>query len=555
MNNRKNRPFTGRIGKAFAAIASVAAIAALAACGSSSASGGDNAGTPQQGGTLRLIQFPDTGQCIDPSQAISDSGPRTVVRNYVESLTDQDPDTGKLVPRLASDWQVSEDAKTYTFHIRQGITFSDGEKLDAAAVVKNIESLSKQAAISKVLSLNSLEKAEATDANTVTVTFSTPNLAFLNSTASTKFGIIAPKSLDIPAAQRCSGQGVYGTGPFTLEQYDPNTKTILKRRADYKPTSELAKHQGAAYLDTIEISYVPEESVRLGTFSSGQADAIHAATTEQFTRNAVAQIKAAGGTIQSHSIPGQAFNIYPNVADGKPLSDIKVRQALSYAIDRATYASTVYREGYPVVGSVYDATSVGLVKSPDTTTYDVDKANKLLDEAGWKQGDDGYRHKDGKKLTIVWFDATKRTGQELLIDELRKVGIDLQVDINPSAGENLKRVQSGDYDFVTTPYNAKNDPNVFDLIYSDQPSFYSGVHSLTPDKLKQAQDILKQADEGTTKEARLEQYSKFQKFIEENYAAIPLSERTQDLAVSNKVHGTRFGVETTVDFTDTWLSK
>ncbi|WP_158275833.1 ABC transporter substrate-binding protein [Bifidobacterium catulorum] len=537
-------------------MASVIVVATLSACGSSgTADTASTEGTPQQGGTLRVF-FNDNGECIDPSQAVNDSGPRSVVRNYVESLTDQDPDTGKLVPRLASDWQVSKDAKTYTFHIRQGITFSDGEKLDAAAVVKNIETYANTPSIAKVLSLTTLNKAETVDANTVKVTFSAPNLPFLNTTASTKFGIIAPKSLDIPAQQRCSGKGVYGTGPFTLEQYDPNTKTILKRRADYKPTSELAKHQGPAYLDTIEVSYTKELAVRVGSFTSGQVDAIYASTAAQFTQNDVTQIKAAGGSIQSISIPGQATNIYPNVAADKPLSDINVRKALSYAIDRATYASTVFRKDYPVISSIYDSTSEGLVKTPENTTYDPEQANALLDKAGWQKGQDGYRYKDGRKLTIVWFDYSKKVGQELLIDQLRKVGIDLQVEVNPSTSEVLARIKQGNYDFVTTPYNAKNDANVFDLIYNTKkPGYYSGIHSLTPEKYKEAQAILEKGDEGTSKEARLQQYEVFQHFIADNYAAIPLSERTQDLATSKQLHGVRFGAEATADFTDAWISR
>ena len=114
-----------------AVAAASAGLLVLAACGggggSTAASGGNS--------TLKVSFFPDnpTFSCIDPFQVYWIEG-RSIIRNFADSLTDQDPQTGKIVPWLAKSWDVSADGKTYTFHLRDGVTFSNGKKVDAQAV-------------------------------------------------------------------------------------------------------------------------------------------------------------------------------------------------------------------------------------------------------------------------------------------------------------------------------------------------------------------------------------------------------------------------------------
>ncbi len=101
-------------------------------------------GTPKSGGTLKVSFFPDnpTFSCIDPFQVYWIES-RTIIRNYADSLTDQDPKTGKIVPWLAKSWKISPDGLTYTFHLRDGVTFSNGKKVDAQAVADDAAGLDR----------------------------------------------------------------------------------------------------------------------------------------------------------------------------------------------------------------------------------------------------------------------------------------------------------------------------------------------------------------------------------------------------------------------------
>ena len=109
----------------------------LAACGGNAPSGSDS-GPPKAGGTLKVSFWPDnpTFSCIDPFQVYWIES-RSIIRNYADSLTDQDPESGKIVPWLAKSWEISPDGLTYTFKLRDGVTFANGKKLDAQAVADN----------------------------------------------------------------------------------------------------------------------------------------------------------------------------------------------------------------------------------------------------------------------------------------------------------------------------------------------------------------------------------------------------------------------------------
>ncbi|WP_235486669.1 ABC transporter substrate-binding protein, partial [Frankia sp. AvcI1] len=121
---------------------SVLAAVSLAACGSggssgsgsgTSAAGGAQDGKPVPGGRLKIAFWSDFQACIDPNQVYWIES-RSIDRNIADSLTDQDPKTGKIVPWLATSWTVSPDATSYTFNLRKDVTFSDGTKFDATAV-------------------------------------------------------------------------------------------------------------------------------------------------------------------------------------------------------------------------------------------------------------------------------------------------------------------------------------------------------------------------------------------------------------------------------------
>lgn len=535
---------------------------ALSGCGgqNSTAASAANNGTPKTGGTLKIAFDPDTIKCVDPFQAQWIAA-RVIDRQFVDSLTDQDPKTGEIKPWLATDWTISDDGLTYTFNLQKGVTFSDGTPLDANAVAtaftNNIKT-AKETATTGSNYIKGLETAEAVDDDTVKFTFSAPNASFLQATSTPTLGILSPSTYNLSLPERCAGgtasQKLIGSGPFTLEQYDPGSKTILKKRTGYSSPSPFYQHKGDAYLDGIEITYVSEKSVRTGNLLSGALDGAWVSTFP-IDENDVKQFNTVGVTVESKSLPGTSFPLFPNVTDGRILSDANVRKALSYAIDRKSYAETVYRTGYPTPTGLLDQGTADGEIIDSITSYDPDQAKQLLDQAGWTVGPDGYRYKDGRKLTLSYIVETQQSSYELLQDQLKKVGIDLQIKVD-TAAQMVTDKSSGNYDLAWSTYT-RNDPSALNTLLDARVSPFKPIASRTrtPELNAKLEALFDQGSTETDATKRAEIYKQLQQTIADTNTVIVVNERTQDFARTKNVNGFQFSAESYALFDDVWLSR
>lgn len=228
------------------------------------------AGNPVAGGTLTMGLATDTA-IIDPSITGS-SITALITRNVVDSLVGQAED-GRFTPWLAERWEVSADNTAYTFHLRQGVTFSDGTTLDAAAVRYNLNRILDPKTTSSYAKslLGPVAGIEAPDERTVTLTYRQPFAPLLQGLSLPYLGIQSPVYLGKATS---TTNTVVGSGPFVLDQFVKGSGSRLSRRADYKWGPGYAAHGGAAYLDAIVFKYLPESSVRAGALGSGQLQAI-----------------------------------------------------------------------------------------------------------------------------------------------------------------------------------------------------------------------------------------------------------------------------------------
>lgn len=542
-----------------------AALAALAAAGlllSGCASGAAGEGTaaetdakPVAGGELTVEFFPDNAAfaCVDPFQTYWIEH-RQVIRNVADSLTDQDPDTGEIVPWLAKSWKVSEDALTYTFDLRDDVTFSDGTALTADSVKlaldNDAQTLKDVPGAYGGVYIAGYVSTEVVDAHTVAVHFSTPNAAFLQGTSTTNLAILSAASYAKTPEERCLG-AVVGSGPFTLDSYKPGDGIELRKRAGYAWASELNAHQGDAYLDAVHIHYVAEDSVRVGNLASGASDV--AWPRNPFTPEDAALLSSGGAEVHARALPGPSYALYPNVASGKVLTDPLVRQALQKAIDRTTYASTIYGADYPVVGGAFDSTTPYFVAQTDALAYDPGAAGALLDKAGWtlEKGAD-FRTKDGQTLTIVEPITAETPGDVLLQDQLKKVGIKLELKVF-QASERAAVIKSGDYDLLAT-YYTRADPGVLQWILDDR---YSGSKALATNAqdAETAATVKQLFDTGleqTDSDKRAAVYAELQKLLVDEGVSFPVFERVQQAATAPGVHGFRFTSESFLSYYDIW---
>ena len=515
----------------------------LTACGSGGSGGSDGGSGPaRSGGTLTFAVGSDAG-CVDPQQVASNDTIYSV-RQVVDSLTDQDPATGKIVPWLAKSWDISADATTFTFHLRSGVTFSDGSKLTAQVVKDNFDAVPNLGALGTLAEgyLSGVKSTTVVDPLTVKVTFQQPNAQFLQATSTHSLGIESSASVKRTPQQKCS-QGVVGSGPFVLKQYVQNQSITLARRTGYAWGSSLWHKSGEAYLDKVVFKVVPEAGVRAGSLQSGQVDAISSVGKAN-----EAALKGGQVALQRRANPGVVFGLAFN--NSRPvLKDARVRQAIGFAIDRKQIADTVFPTGTQPATSVLAHTTPDYANLSADLTTDTAKAKSLLDAAGWKTGGDGIRTKDGKKLslTVDWIpnSATNQPALELIQQQLKAVGVGLtlkQLQVTQLA----PTLQSGDYDAAWSNVT-RADPDILRSSFSTKlANFYRvPVGPLDTPLTQQA------ATTDTTKRGQLVEQA--QQLLVRNAYYAPVVELQTQIGVAKKVHNLNFDASSRIQLHDTWI--
>lgn len=433
------------------AIAIVAvATSALAGCssGSSSSSSSD---------TLTVGLSAEV-ECVDPHQTPA-TPPLHVARQVVDNLTDQDPESGEIVPWLATSWTVNDDATEFTFKLRDGASFSDGAPVDAAAVVANLEDVVALGAKSPIGSgyLKDFTAAEAVDASTVRVTFAEPSAQFLQATSMVTLGLLSPDNLALDSRRRCAGELV-GSGPFVLDEVSANREITLDRRDDYDWASSLAAHDGPARTSRVVFSVVPDAGARHGSLESGQIDV----DTQVLQQDE----PGFGGDTQllSGTRPGIVYTLLPNESRAT-LQDPEVRLAIGEGIDRTAFAPLLSKGEAPAT-NVLASTTPGWTDLSNRLEHDPRAAEARLEAAGWTAGSDGIRRKDGKPLTLsLVYAASERYGTiyQLMAQQLTEIGVDLQLQPLDDA-TNSARQSAGDYDFVSWAVT-RADPTILSSVF------------------------------------------------------------------------------------------
>lgn len=533
--NRSRPAVAGALLAGAAALATI-----LAGCSSSASATGDAsaAATPRAGGNLTFAIASDLG-CIDPQQ-IGNNDDIAIARQTVASLTSQDAKTGEIKPWLAKSWKVNADATSFTFTLRDGATYADGSAIDAASVKDNFEAIQKLGAKAVLGStyLAGLKDIKVVDPHTVTVDFASPSAQFLQATSTFSLGLLSPSSAKLSAADRCAGKFV-GSGPFTVKSYTPQSKAVLAKRTGYTWGPTTNAHTGEAYLDTVTFTVVPEPSTLTGSLSSGQIDASADVQTTD-----VSQFDGNGFWVVNRSNPGVVFNLYPN--ESTPiLSDEKVRQAISKAIDRDAVAKLLTKWDKPATSALSSSTPYW-ANLGDLLKQDVAGAKKLLDDDGWTVGSDGIRTKDGKRLafTLVYWQQSSDQLQ-LVQQELKAVGIDLQLKQTTIADAQTKNdgTQALSWGNLT-----RADPDVLRTVFAVDGQNIN--HRTKSD----VDDLLDQQAATTDTAARQKLVTEAARALIDEGHAIPVYQLSTTIAAADKVHGLGFEASSRLDFYDAWIA-
>lgn len=377
-----------RTAKGFALLTLTAMLAASAAARAED--------QPVAGGTLVYLEQQAHTNLYPPAGGFYPNG--GVLNQITDKLTYQDPKTLEITPWIAESWTVNATATEYTFKLRDGVTFSDGSKLDAAAVAKNYDVFGLgdhdlRLPVSEVI--NNYDHSEVIDPLTVKFYFKKPSPGFLQGTSVIGSGLVSLATLAHKFDELGSAKNIIGSGPFVVAKETLGKEVDLVARADYKWGPKTLAHQGRALLDGITILVVGEDSVRIGSLLAGQADFIR--QVQSYDEPQVA--KAA---CDIYASPTRGVNDSVAFRPENPLvADLRVRQALLHATNAEEIVKTLFSANYPRATSVIASTAAGYVDLSAKLAYDPDQSAKLLDAAGWTLGADGVRQKDGQKLVLA----------------------------------------------------------------------------------------------------------------------------------------------------------
>ncbi|MGR6919472.1 ABC transporter substrate-binding protein [[Actinomadura] parvosata] len=504
-----------RLTSVFACLAAL-----LAACGT--------AGAERPAGDSLVAGLAAPVSCLDPHQTPQTSNLQ-VSRQIVDSLTDQDPRTGEIVPWLATSWKVDKQAKRFTFTLRDGVTFSDGAPLDAAAVVANLDDIAKLGARSP-LGLGYLagyEEASALDARTVEVRFGAPSAQFLQATSMVTLGMLSPGTLGKSPERRCTG-ALAGSGPFVLGRVALNEEVRLSARTEYAWASKLAAQQGAPRIRELTFAVVTDPSARHGSLFSGQLDA-DLQVLQQDQRSFGEQ----GPRLLSATRPGIVFTLLPN--ESRPaLRDPAVRRAIGAALDRSRFAPLLAAGERPAT-DVLASTTPGHADRSADLAYAPDEAARLADVAGYRRGPDGVRAKGSQRLSFdLVYSADEPYGSvyQLMAQQLAEVGIELRPTPLDDA-TNSARQGSGDYDFVSWAVT-RGDPTVLASVYPVESA--NPLRRTAPDKvdstIARIGTVLEPAERSRAVEAAAEA-------ILSGGHGIPLFEQASSVGLAERVTGVR----------------
>ncbi len=324
-------------------------------------------------------------------------------------------------PWLAESWEEAPDGMSWTFHLKPGVTFHNGEPFNAATIGPWLEAFkgSENAYMTEAIA-----SVEVVDDLTVKFVMARPEPNMLYNLSSSFMSVIEPKSY-AALGDNYGVTEVYGTGPFKLESFTVGQETVLVRNDDYTWGSPLAKNTGPAHIAKITFREIAEDSTAFLELKTGGVDMLLGVPADLLS-----EVKKEPN-LAVLTLPGQDVYYMPINVTKAPFDDIKVREAVAKAINQEEILASVFGG----VGSIADTFLISALPESHVSDaakihYDPARANALLDEAGWVMGADGVRAKDGQPLKVsLWTqsDSIFRRLTEVVQAQLKAVGVEAEI--------------------------------------------------------------------------------------------------------------------------------
>ncbi len=323
---------------------------------------------------------------------------QVLIGNVYEGLLSRDSDN-KVQPGLAKSWDISNDGTTYTFHLNENMNFSNGDKLDADDVAWSINQL-KEKQYYNANQVESLDKAEAVDADTVRLTLDAPDSNLLWYLTG-RPGLVFDKN----ATYNAKTEAV-GSGPYTVESFDPASKMVLKANPKYWGSA----HKPAT--EHVVLKFITDDNAAVNALKGGDVDVlspVNATLAKSLDTNTY-RVSAADGS--------DKFVLAFNCTNDK-LEDKRVRQAIRYGINHKEIIASRGNVDYALGGPI-PSVDPGYEDLTGLYPYNVSKARQLMKDAG-------YSTDNPLRLTLTYANTYGSELGDQLKSQLAKIGIDLKI--------------------------------------------------------------------------------------------------------------------------------
>ncbi len=519
--------------------------------GEAAAAGETAAGEPVRGGVWTRASSADAS-ILNPI-LWSDSASSGIGGFFFPSLLGTDPQSGAFVTdgSMSESWEASEDGLTYTFKLRDGVTWSDGDTVDAAdfkftydAIASDLVETPRKSAIEKI------ESIEVVDPLTLKVTFTEVKcdgfgdlgLGWLPS------HLYAADFSDIMTSPLNEAPTV-SAGPFTFQSWTRDDNVIMTRNEIY--------WEGAPNMDGMITRIVPDAGARLAQLLSGEVDVVGLEPTQLASVEGNPDITVFSANDDGYDYIGLNLANPANPQPGKDedgnlieqephpiLSDLNVRKAIAHALDYQTIIDSVYLgRGYQIASNVLPAVEWAHDPSIAPYAYDQELAKQLLEEAGWVDSNgDGIREKDGAELKLVLVtnaDNKVRVDLGALVqDQLNQIGFNIDFQAI-EWGTLVEQLLGQTYDMVIIGWTGVGaDPNddVFWRTDFDTPgSGFNFVSYQNPkiDELLAAGVTVPGCDPAE----RAPYYKEIQQIIHDDVPYVFISGRVEDTGYNNRWEG------------------
>lgn len=436
-----------------------------------------------------------------------------VSMNIYETLVLYDQETEQIEPLLATTWETSEDDKTWTFTLQENVKFHDGTDFNADAVVYNFERMKDpehpehHGGFTNYLNKfgNLIDEVTAIDTHTVSFKLNEVSSTFLPNLGTLPFGIISPEALKEHG--EAIAENPIGTGPFKYESWSKNESLTLVKNDDYW-VPDLPK------LGKIVFKVIPDNSARLTALKNGELDFI-----DGINPSDIESIKS-NDKLTFHSRPAGNVGFVSINTHKPPFDNLKVRQAVNYAIDKHGIADAFYGGQAEVATGMLPSAIWGFNKELEGYEYDPEKAKQLLKEAGFE---DGFEVEYWTTTSPRIYLPQPLKIAEVIKENLEAVGIAVKIESFEWA-TYVPKIMNAEHSLAVIGWNNENaDPDniLYTLLSSNNavPPNASNFSLYQNDKVDQ---LLKNGSEALSREQREKDYIEAQGLVHDDAPTIPL---------------------------------